>query len=106
MARRSEHQVGGRPQNRDQRVAGRVSRSRNAPGESSLQRNELAARRGACQCGAEDQEVALVASLGRANCTENTEQRFAQFDRLREGARGLCLIILRPGRSIIDRAWR
>src|SRR5215813_4363432 len=106
MSRRPEHQVGGRPQYRRHYIADRVSRSRNAPGEPALHRNEVAALRSARQCGAEDQEVTSVAGLGRANCAENTEQRFAKFDRLREGARGLCLIILRPGRSMIDRAWR
>ena len=106
MARRPKHQVGGRPQHRRHCIADRVSRSRNAPGEPTLHRNEVAALRSARQCGAEDQKVTSVAGLSRANCTEDTEQRFAQFDHHREGARSPCLIILRAGRSMIDRAWR
>ena len=106
IARRPEDQVGGRPQHRRHCIADGVSRSRNAPGEPTLHRNEVAARRSVRQCGPEDQEVTSVAGLGRANCCENTEQRFAQFDRHREGALSPRLIILRPGRSMIDRTGR
>src|SRR6516225_10111969 len=73
MARRPEHQVGGRPQHWCYCIADRVSRSRNAPGERALHRNKVAALRTARQCGAEDEEVASVKGFDRTNCTENSE---------------------------------